>query len=269
MKRWCKNLLWLVPIAITGILLKPTQYNICLPGGTLDVGRVIEIADSDDFEDKGSMNLVYVTEYKAAIVDVIYAQLDPYASLEKVDRSKEPTIKEEIRHNKETLTTSKTNARAEAVEACNTYNKSSNSLQNDDTLFSPQDAAKIKFKLRHNLGGPSAGLMFTLQIYEKLNHVDLTKGRNICGTGTIEHGGVVGPIGGISKKIIAAHRSGATVFLAPNNVRWTEMMQKYYPGMKTNYEEAKEAAEKAGITDMEIVPVETVKEAIDYLQKSA
>ncbi len=65
------------------------------------------------------------------------------------------------------------------------------------------------------IGGPSAGLMFSLGIIDKISSHDLTHGRFIAGTGTIDPSGAVGQIGGISLKMIAAHRAGATVFLAP------------------------------------------------------
>ncbi|HEX8093626.1 YlbL family protein [Jatrophihabitans sp.] len=65
------------------------------------------------------------------------------------------------------------------------------------------------------IGGPSAGLMFSLGIIDKISTHDLTHGRFIAGTGTIEPSGKVGPIGGIALKMIAAQRAGATLFLAP------------------------------------------------------
>jgi PDZ domain-containing protein len=65
------------------------------------------------------------------------------------------------------------------------------------------------------IGGPSAGLMFSLGIIDKISAKDVTRGRFIAGTGTIEPSGKVGPIGGIALKMIAAQRAGATVFLAP------------------------------------------------------
>ena len=65
------------------------------------------------------------------------------------------------------------------------------------------------------IGGPSAGLMFALGIIDKVSDHDLTHGRFIAGTGSIDPSGAVGQIGGISLKMIAARRAGATVFLAP------------------------------------------------------
>jgi PDZ domain-containing protein len=66
-----------------------------------------------------------------------------------------------------------------------------------------------------NIGGPSAGLMFTLSIIDRLTPEDLTGGRRIAGTGQITLDGEVLPIGGIAEKLIAARRQGATVFLVP------------------------------------------------------
>ncbi|MFL6162743.1 MAG: PDZ domain-containing protein [Jatrophihabitantaceae bacterium] len=65
------------------------------------------------------------------------------------------------------------------------------------------------------IGGPSAGMMFALGIIDKVGNHDLTRGRFIAGTGTIDPSGQVGQIGGISLKMIAARRAGATIFLAP------------------------------------------------------
>jgi Lon-like protease len=66
-----------------------------------------------------------------------------------------------------------------------------------------------------DVGGPSAGLMFALGIYDKLTPDDITGGRFIAGTGTITPEGQVGPIGGIQQKMVAARDAGATVFLTP------------------------------------------------------
>ncbi|GAF14618.1 LOW QUALITY PROTEIN: Lon-like protease with PDZ domain [Bacillus sp. JCM 19045] len=105
------------------------------------------------------------------------------------------------------------------------------------------------------IGGPSAGLMFALEIYSQLEEIDLTKGYNIAGTGTINEDGQVGPIGGANQKIVAADREGADFFLVPN--------QAGAPG--SNFEEASEAAERIG-TDMVIVPIDTLDEALAFLK---
>lgn len=66
-----------------------------------------------------------------------------------------------------------------------------------------------------DVGGPSAGLMFSLGILDKLTPGELTGGKQIAGTGTITPAGEVGAIGGIAQKMVGAKDSGATIFLTP------------------------------------------------------
>jgi Lon-like protease len=73
---------------------------------------------------------------------------------------------------------------------------------------------RIDIKLA-DVGGPSAGLMFSLGLIDKMEPGELTGGRFVAGTGTIDDNGEVGPIGGIQMKIIAADRKGAQYFLTP------------------------------------------------------
>ena len=74
----------------------------------------------------------------------------------------------------------------------------------------------VDLGLGNQIGGPSAGMMFALGIIDKVGKTDLTDGRFIAGTGTIDSAGKVGPIGGIQLKMLAARKAGATVFLAPS-----------------------------------------------------
>ncbi|MDQ0227060.1 SepM family pheromone-processing serine protease [Metabacillus niabensis] len=114
---------------------------------------------------------------------------------------------------------------------------------------------KIKLNTEE-IGGPSAGLMMALEIYNQLNKEDISKGYKIAGTGTINPEGEVGPIGGISQKIVAADKAGMDIFFAPNE-----------KGKNTsNYQEAIEVGKKIK-TKMKIVPVDTFDDALDYLQK--
>jgi Lon-like protease len=66
-----------------------------------------------------------------------------------------------------------------------------------------------------SVGGPSAGLMFSLGIYDKLTPGALTGNHQVAGTGTIDDSGTVGPIGGIKQKLAGARAGGAEFFLAP------------------------------------------------------
>lgn len=68
-----------------------------------------------------------------------------------------------------------------------------------------------------DIGGPSAGMMYALGLYDLLTPGDLTDGRLVAGTGTMGLDGSVGPIGGIADKIVAAHGIGAQVFLVPKD----------------------------------------------------
>ncbi|MFH8710756.1 hypothetical protein OHB11_23895 [Streptomyces zaomyceticus] len=82
------------------------------------------------------------------------------------------------------------------------------------------DPEKVKVSLHlADIGGPSAGLLFSLGIVDKLDGDgdggDLTGGGIVAGTGTIEADGTVGAVGGVSLKTQAASRDGATVFLVP------------------------------------------------------
>jgi Lon-like protease len=96
-----------------------------------------------------------------------------------------------------------------------------------------------------DIGGPSAGLMWTLGLIDLLTPGDLTRGRTIAGTGEIEPDGTVLPIGGVQEKVAAAERAGASVFLAPT-------------------ENAADARSVAG--RMVVVSVATYRDALRYLQ---
>jgi len=94
-------------------------------------------------------------------------------------------------------------------------------------------------------GGPSAGLIFTLAVYNSLIPQDLTGGHRIAGTGTINLDGSVGPIGGVRQKIFSAEAVGAEYFLCPVE----------------NYADAVSVA-----TRIKVVEVATVQQAIDFLR---
>ncbi|MGW5660338.1 YlbL family protein [Streptomyces sp. NPDC003758] len=68
-----------------------------------------------------------------------------------------------------------------------------------------------------DVGGPSAGLMFALGIYDKLTPGSLTGGKFVAGTGTIDDDGQVGPIGGVEMKTVGARSKGAQYFLTPKD----------------------------------------------------
>jgi Lon-like protease len=114
-----------------------------------------------------------------------------------------------------------------------------------------------------DIGGPSAGLMFTLEILNQLLDEDITKGYEIAGTGEMLEDGTVGRIGGIEKKVVAAHKAEMAIFFAPDD-EITEEMRKKNPSIRSNYEAAVETAKELGTT-MKIVPVKTIDDALAYL----
>lgn len=74
---------------------------------------------------------------------------------------------------------------------------------------------KVTVDVSEAIGGPSAGLMFALSIYDKLTPGSLTGGGRVAGTGEIRADGTVGEIGGIQQKIVGARSDGAQLFLVP------------------------------------------------------
>lgn len=104
---------------------------------------------------------------------------------------------------------------------------------------------RISFDLGQEIGGPSAGLVFALAVYDKITQGPLLEGRHIAGTGEITPNGTVGAIGGIQEKIAAATKADATVFLVP----------------------APNCKDVAGLkTDLTLVKVTTLRDGIDSLQ---
>jgi PDZ domain-containing protein len=97
-----------------------------------------------------------------------------------------------------------------------------------------------------NVGGPSAGLMWAIGLYDLLTPGDLTSGRTIAGTGTIDLEGNVGPIGGIRDKVVAARDTGADILLVPEG----------------------NMAETRGVDlgDLRLIAVATFEEAVEALQ---
>ena len=96
-----------------------------------------------------------------------------------------------------------------------------------------------------DIAGPSAGLIFALSLYDQLTPDDLTGGRKVAGTGTIDCDGGVGPIGGVEQKVAGAEQKGAEVFLSPvGNV----------------------AAARGAADDIQVVAISNFTEALEYLE---
>jgi PDZ domain-containing protein len=130
------------------------------------------------------------------------------------------------------------------------------------SIASPEGEARIGVVLQTNdlkydfpvdvsietglVGGPSAGLAFTLALIDDLTEGELTGGRNVAVTGTIDAAGKVGPVGGVAQKTVTARKAGAVAFLVPPD-------------------EEKDAKKFAG--KMQIIPVETLADALEALHR--
>jgi PDZ domain-containing protein len=101
----------------------------------------------------------------------------------------------------------------------------------------------------NDVGGPSAGLMFALGIYDRLTPGDLTGGQIVAGTGSIDDDGTVGAIGGIAQKLIAARDHGARWFLTPTG----------------NYDEASRAVPKG----LRLIRVASMRDGLTALKAIA
>src|SRR5690606_9258337 len=104
----------------------------------------------------------------------------------------------------------------------------------------------IKFNIDPDIGGPSAGAMFALAIYDRLTPGPLTDGRAIAGTGEIDTRGKVGSVGGIQQKILAARSAGADLCLVP----------------KANCDEAVDA----DVEGVRLVEIDTLHQAVQSLE---
>ncbi|GAB2741912.1 S16 family serine protease [Streptomyces bullii] len=192
----------------------PLPFSVAQPGQTTNVlgqdkgTQVITISGAPTRKTSGQLRMTTIV---ATSPDVRVTLPNLVDSWFRTDRAVMPrdavypsgdSVKEIQRHNAEQMRESQ-NA---ATRAALGY------LGRD-----PEDV-KVTLKLA-DVGGPSAGLLFSLGIIDKLDGDgsggDLTGGRNIAGTGTITADGTVGAVGGVPLKTQAARRDGATVFLVP------------------------------------------------------
>jgi len=316
LKENLKLLIFLIlMITITNIEL---PYYIEAPGGTINLSKRI---DEDYSKKDGSLNMLYVTQYKGNPVTVILSKF--IKSWDLFEISEQQISNEDANdihlRNKVMLDNSIQNATFVAynyadkhieiketqniviattkdngikigdnilsidnnnVEDINTIKNHLNSLNPNDevTLKIKRDnvVKELKIKLEEDKllgimvitnyiyeteedldiafksgeGGSSGGLILTLGIYSEITGIDLLKGRNIAGTGTIDIDGNVGQIDGIKYKIAGAVKDKMDIVL----------VSPY------NYEEAKKVIEENNY-DIELVKIETFKEAVEYLTK--
>ena len=108
---------------------------------------------------------------------------------------------------------------------------------------------KVDIKFKSSESGPSGGLITTLEIYNQLTKKDLTKGKKIAGTGTIEKDGTIGEIGGVEHKLLGASQDKADIFLVPDG---------------DNYKDAVKYKKKHNLK-IKIIKVKNIEETIEKL----
>ena len=315
----------LIYIVILIILTMEFPYYIDAPGGIVDINNRISIEDS--YKSEGTLNLAYVTEYKATAVTLLislfnsdYKVMSKKESIPKnvqeddaelIDRimleesysnaiyvgytkaEKEVNVKSEKIYVSALLEEANTDLKVgDQILAINgnkinkkedidslfkdyqvgddieiTVLKKKKEIKRKAKLINYQDntiigaglsivmdmetvpSVDINYKARES--GASGGLMLSLAIYNQLTKEDITKGRTIVGTGTIDCDGNVGSIGGVEYKLKSAVKSKADIFLVPNG---------------ENYDEAIKLKKKKGYK-IKIVGVSTFDEALEYLKK--
>ena len=320
MKKYLKENYKTIIFLIMMILIIKVElpYYIEAPGGTINLTERI---DEDYNKKDGSLNMLYVTEYKGNIVTVLLSKIVPSWDLYEIsnqqisnessddiynrnkvmldnsignativaykEAGKDITIKEKKNI---VIATTKDNGIKigdiilsidnKIIENINTIKEHLSNLNKGDIVniklkrnnkeknikitleedkligimlitnydYEIDDDLDIAFKSGE--GGSSGGLILSLGIYSQITGKDILKGRNIAGTGTIDADGNVGEIDGIKYKIAGAVKNNMDIIL----------VSPY------NYEEAQKVI-KENNYKIELVKVNTFKEAINYLTK--
>lgn len=223
-------------------VLAPLPFSVAEPGTTANVlgenkgDPVITISGASTRKTTGELRM---TTILATGPDAHVSLPDVLDNWFRTDRAVMPrdavypagdTVKEIERHNLDQMKESQNSATTAAL------------------AYTGDKNAEVTLKLA-DVGGPSAGLLFSLGIVDKLqgdgSGGDLTGGRVIAGTGTIDDSGQVGAVGGVALKTQAARRDGATVFLVP----------------RAECSDARTELPKG----LRLIPVTTLKGAVDAL----
>ncbi|MFI6352116.1 S16 family serine protease [Streptomyces sp. NPDC050743] len=236
-----------VPVAalLATAAFAPLPFSVAQPGMTANVlgenkgSQVITVSGAPVRRTSGQLRMVTI---EATGPDATVTLADVIGNWFRTDRAVMPrdavypsgeNVKEIEQHNEAQMKQSQDAATQAALKY----------------LGLSADKVEVTLKLA-DVGGPSAGLLFTLGIIDKLHGDgsggDLTGGRTVAGTGTIDASGRVGAVGGVALKTQAARRDGATIFLVP----------------KAECTDAKAELPKG----LRLIPVTTLKSAVDSLE---
>ena len=236
-------------IAVTAIaLLAPMNFVLINPGPASPLfPKVVALKSSASNESvksypvSGNLYLltIYVTNPETYVSGGMVLGCWVWGKCAALPRSvmyeKNTTNKKEVEVSKKEMS----NSQSTAVSAAKGYLEKTYpeiNLKN----FSDSD---LKVSLE-NTGGPSGGLVFTLGLIDLLTPVDLLQGRKVAGTGTISKDGKVGPIGGVTEKILGAKKAGASLLLVSKE-NCLDLPRK--------------------VTGIEVVAIDTIDEAVAYL----
>lgn len=198
------------------VLMMPSAYVVQEPGPTQDVlgevsgKQVIAVSGVNTHKDSGKLLLVTVNAsgvpgYPVSNVQALLAWANPKATVipQEAVFPVGQSAKDYAKESGEQMSSSQTAAVAAAKQFLTTHG---------------YDVSDMKATMHvDDIGGPSAGMMYTLGLIDKVTGEKLSGGKTIAGTGTMDAKGKVGRIGGIRLKMLGAERDGATWFLAPQS----------------------------------------------------
>lgn len=229
---------------LAAAVLAPLPFSVAQPGMTADVlgknkgTQVITISGAPTRDTEGQLRMTTIEatgpDAHVSLGDV----LDGWFATDQAVMPRDAvypsgdSVKEIERHNAQQMQQSQNAATRAALNYLHLGDKN----------------VRVSLELA-DVGGPSAGLLFSLGVVDKLDGDgsggDLTGGRTVAGTGTIGADGTVGAVGGVSLKTRAARRDGATVFLVPR-AECTDAKAELPKGLR-------------------LIPVTTLKGAVDAL----
>ena len=223
------------------LMLEESVNNAIIVGFT-KAGKNVEIASS-------SLMVTYIDE--DSITDLKIG--DEILSIDEIEINNTNDISEIFKNKNEgdTISIKVISDKKEMIKTAN-LKKENNRLVIGILITNKKEVEtipKVELKFKKSESGPSGGLMTALSIYNYLTEEDITKGRTIVGTGTIDQNGNVGAIGGVKYKLKGAVKNKAQIFLVPNG---------------ENYEEAIKI-KKENDYNIEIVGVSTFDDALNYL----
>ena len=195
-------------------LIAPLPYAIVLPGQAQNIfNKLITIKNQKSYPANGRIDLmsIRVTNPNSWIIgpEIIYSWIKADEAVYPRSAIYPPgtTQKSEDKKAKADMVNSQDNAKTAALSFLRLHPEYGVTVKD-------LHVNNISFDVKKT-GGPSGGMIFAIGVIELLTQKDLLQGRHIAGTGTITTDGKVGPIGGINQKILAAHKAGATLFIAP------------------------------------------------------